>query len=127
MYFFDEETADQLKEWLAIREKRSKGNPALFIGLVGKRLKGDALRSRIEKYAARVGLHDPTSKNPEDRFTPHCTRHWQTTHLIRSGMPRDFVKELRGDVRREAIDIYNHIDQKALRESYLVHIPSLGI
>jgi integrase/recombinase XerD len=42
-------------------------------------------------------------------------------------MPRDFVKELRGDVRREAIDIYNHIDQKALRESYLAHIPQLEI
>jgi integrase/recombinase XerD len=42
-------------------------------------------------------------------------------------MPRDFVKELRGDVRHEAIDIYNHIDKEALRESYLAHIPRLGI
>jgi integrase/recombinase XerD len=38
-------------------------------------------------------------------------------------MPRDFVKELRGDARREAIDIYNHIDKKELQESYLTHIP----
>ena len=42
-------------------------------------------------------------------------------------MPRDFVKEIRGDVRREAIDIYNHIDKEELRESYLAHIPQLGI
>jgi hypothetical protein len=42
-------------------------------------------------------------------------------------MPRDFIKELRGDVRHEAIDIYNHIDKKELRESYLAHIPQLGI
>jgi integrase/recombinase XerD len=42
-------------------------------------------------------------------------------------MPRDFVKELRGDSRHEAIDIYNHIDKKELRESYLAHIPQLGI
>jgi hypothetical protein len=42
-------------------------------------------------------------------------------------MPRDFVKELRGDVRHEAMGIFNHIDKKELRESCLVHIPQLGI
>jgi hypothetical protein len=42
-------------------------------------------------------------------------------------MPSDYVKELLGDVRREVIDIYNHIDQKALRESYLAHIQQLEI
>jgi len=41
--------------------------------------------------------------------------------------PHEFIQELRGDVRREAIDIYDHIDKKALRESYLAHIPQLGI
>jgi integrase/recombinase XerD len=49
------------------------------------------------------------------------------THLLRAGMSRDFVKELRGDTRGEAIDIYNHIDKKELRESYMAHIPQLGI
>ena len=38
-----------------------------------------------------------------------------------------FRKKLRGDVRHEAIDIYNHIDKKELKESYLAHIPQLGI
>ena len=42
-------------------------------------------------------------------------------------MPRDYAKELRGDVRKEAIDIYNHVDGKELRESCLAHIPQLGI
>jgi len=31
------------------------------------------------------------------------------------------------DVRKEAIDIYDHIDKKELRESYLAHIPQLGM
>jgi len=34
---------------------------------------------------------------------------------------------LRGDARKEAIDIYDHIDRKELLESYLTHIPQLGI
>jgi integrase/recombinase XerD len=42
-------------------------------------------------------------------------------------MSREFIQELRGDARREVIDIYDHIDKKELRESYLVHIPQLGI
>jgi hypothetical protein len=35
--------------------------------------------------------------------------------------------ELEGEARDEAIDIYNHIDKKELRESYLAHIPQLGL
>jgi integrase/recombinase XerD len=42
-------------------------------------------------------------------------------------MPREFIQELRGDVRKEAIDIYDHIDKKELRESYLAKKPQLGI
>jgi len=47
--------------------------------------------------------------------------------LRRAGMPREFIQELRGDIRREAIDIYDHIDKKELKESYMAHIPQLGI
>ncbi len=81
----------------------------------------------VEKVATQVGLHDPTSHRMEDHFSPHCCRHWFTAHLRRAGMPGEFIQELRGDVRKEAIDIYDHIDKKELRESYLAHIPQLGI
>jgi integrase/recombinase XerD len=42
-------------------------------------------------------------------------------------MSREFIQVLRGDTRRDAIDIYDHIDETELRESYLAHIPTLGI
>ena len=57
----------------------------------------------------------------------HCCRHWFSTWLLRNGMKREYVKELRGDARYEAIDIYHHIDRKDLRDSYLAYIPQLGI
>jgi hypothetical protein len=41
-------------------------------------------------------------------------------------MSRKFIQEQRGDVRKETIDIYNHIDKKELKECYLAHIPQLG-
>ena len=126
--FFDSEAEYILRAWLQFRNsKDKKGMPALFLGRFGGRISSKEISHIVTKHASRVGLHDPGSKRLEDRFTPHCCRHWFTTHLIRAGMPRDFVKELRGDVRHEAIDIYNHIDKKELRESYLAHIPQLGI
>jgi integrase/recombinase XerD len=126
--YLDNEAIASLTRWLISRKNRqgSEG-PALFISKAGSRMTKGAIESVVEKHAERLGLHNPKSNNLEERFTPHCCRHWFVTHLIRCGMPRDFVKELRGDSRGEAIDIYNHIDKKELRESYLAHIPQLGI
>jgi len=128
LLYFDNETEEALQAWLRIRkEKHSFDIDALFISSQGLRISPEEVDYIVKKHATRAGLHKPGSKRLEDRFTPHCCRHWFTTHLIRAGMPRDFVKELRGDVRHEAIDIYNHIDKKELKESYLAHIPQLGI
>jgi len=81
----------------------------------------------VTKHATRVGLHDEVSQRLEDHFTPHCLRHWFTTYLLRNGMPREMVKELRGDARKDAIDIYNHIDEEQLRRLYLASIPKIGV
>ena len=126
--FIDEEAIRVLQKWVQARKTRKGASgPALFLSIRGSRLCPEQVERMIEKQATIVELHDPNSNKLEDHFGPHCCRHWFTTHLIRAGMPRDFVKELRGDVRHEAIDIYNHIDKKELKESYLAHIPQLGV
>lgn len=126
--FLDDEAIAVLQRWLVARRNR-KGteSKALFLSKVGTRIIKRSIEEVIEKHAERLGLHNPKADRLEERFTPHCCRHWFVTHLLRAGMSRDFVKELRGDTRGEAIDIYNHIDKKELRESYLAHIPQLGI
>ncbi len=126
--YLDNEAIAVLQRWLAARKnRRGAEDQALFISKTGTRITIKSVEILIEKHAERVGLHDPRASRLEEKFTPHCCRHWFFTHLIRAGMPMDFVKELRGDTRGEAIDIYNHIDKKELRESYLAHIPQLGI
>ena len=126
--FFDDEAAHYLRRWLAIREGRDGGElPALFLSTRGERLKRGGIDAMIRKAAIHIGLHDTNSKRMEDHFSPHCTRHWFTTQLRKAGMPREFIQELRGDIRREAIDIYDHIDKDELKKSYLVHIPQLGV
>lgn len=126
--FFDDETALILHRWLRARKAR-KGcdNPALFLSDWGTRINRNGVYQAVTEAAAHIGLHDPNSEKMEDHFSPHCCRHWFTTHLRRAGMPREFIQELRGDVRKEAIDIYDHIDKKELKESYLAHIPQLGV
>ena len=125
--FLDNEAITVLERWLVARKNRKGAeSQALFLSKVGTRITKRTVENSIEKHAERVGLHSPGARL-EERFTPHCCRHWFVTHLLRAGMSRDFVKELRGDTRGEAIDIYNHIDKKELRESYLAHVPQLGI
>jgi integrase/recombinase XerD len=123
--FFDEEAQYALRRWLILRNKRVTKDNALFLSPNGQRLLRNSIYALVKKYAKKAGLDDPNSKKPEDRFSPHNARHWFTTHLIQAGMPREYIKELRGDARHEAIDIYNHIDPKLLKESYLAHIPRL--
>lgn len=127
LVFFDGECARVLERWLSAREEFDPSSEALFINQLGKRLKRSGVYRAVTNSAEAVGLHDPDATSPQKRFTPHCHRHWFTTHLRRSGMPREFIQELRGDTRGEAIDIYDHIDRQELRESYLAHIPTLGI
>jgi len=127
--FFDDEMAIILHRWIRSSEetrKKFKAN-ALFISNKGGRLNRNGVYIAVTRPAEKIGLHNLNSDRMEDHFSPHCCRHWFTTHLRRAGMSREFIQELRGDVRKEAIDIYDHIDKKELRESYLAHIPQLGV
>ena len=126
--FFDDECAIVLRRWLRVREKLNPKTNALFISYnTLDRLSRNGVWNAIVKYAKRLGFHNPNSPRLEDHFGPHCFRHWFTTWLLRNGMPREYVKELRGDKRREAIDIYHHIDKEELRRAYLACIPKLGV
>jgi len=118
--FFDDGCAFVLKRWLRTREKLNPPTKALFVSYQSlNRLDRNGLYTAIVNYPTALGLCDPRSKRLEDHFSPHCFRHWFTTWLRRNGMPREFVKELRGDRRKEAMDVYDHIDQEELKRADL--------
>ncbi|MCZ7406361.1 MAG: tyrosine-type recombinase/integrase [Candidatus Methanoperedens sp.] len=126
--FLDSETSNQLKRWIQVRESWAPPKEkALFINRKNQRLTGDYLQKKVAIYAMYIGLHDPKSEKTENHFSPHCCRHWHSTYLLRSGMRREYVKWLRGDVVREAIDIYFHIDPEDVKQEYLDHIPRFGL
>jgi len=128
--YFDYETAMVLKRWLKKRKLLADPeNNALFVSYINKkkRLNRNGVGYVFVKWAEIAGLHDSKSDKLSDYFTPHCCRHWFTTHLRRADMPREFIMELRGDKRTSAMDVYYHIDHEELRKSYLACIPQLGI
>ncbi len=126
--FFDEECRTVLKRWLAVRQGRNKHNsPALFINQQAKRLGRNGINQVIKAHAVRCGLYDTASDRMEDHLSAHSFRHWNVTNLLRNGMRREHVQWLRGDSLREAIDVYNHIDPKDVKEAYMACIPQLGL
>jgi integrase/recombinase XerD len=126
--FFDHECAIVLRRWLKHREKLNPTTKALFISYsTFNRLSRNGAYEAVVKYARRLGLHNSASPKSEDHFGPHCFRHWFTTWLLETDMPREYVKELRGDKRKEAIDLYHHINKTKLRQTYSACIPKLGI
>jgi integrase/recombinase XerD len=126
--FIDDECSFIIRRWLRVREGLNQHkSTALFLSTWGLRSSRNDVYLAVTKAAERVCLHNPKSERLEDHFSPHACRHWFTTHLRRAGMRREFIQELRGDSRKEAIDIYDHIDLKELKEAYLTTIPQLGI
>lgn len=123
--FFDAETGAALREYLDWRESRARDH-ALWITPGGTRITRNYVYNVVTHYASLAGMHNPHGAMNE-KFTPHCCRHTFTTWLRRAGMRREFIQELRGDRRRDAVDIYDHIDPEELRRSYLEYIPYLNV
>ncbi|CAG0950479.1 MAG: site-specific integrase [Candidatus Methanoperedens sp.] len=123
--FLDPELTAALQEYLDWREFRAKDNAALWITPEGRRISRNYVYNTVTRVASRLGLHHHRGALNK-KFTPHCFRHFFTTHLRRAKMPREFIQELRGDRRKDAVDIYDHIEIEELRRTYLACIPSLG-
>jgi integrase len=106
----DDELADTLLRWLAIRpDARSEADP-LFLSTRdawGTRVTPDMVRSIVESHARDRGWYR-TGGGAEENVTPHYFRHFFTTHLRDRTGDRGIVKYLRGDVAEDIIDTYTH-------------------
>ncbi len=123
--FIDQETIEIMEVYLENRLDTS--SPALFVSDTqrgGFRIHRNYVYRTVCNNAHRLGFHDP-NKLLIEKFTPHCCRHFFTTHLRRAGMSREHLQALRGDVVKDAVDIYDHIDLEELRVDYLDKMPLL--
>lgn len=122
--FMDDELESILKKYLNWRQRKAKKD-WLWISNKGGRIHKDAPGMIIAEVARDLNLHQDNGPL-ERRLTPHCFRHWFTTHLFRAGMNPQYIKFLRGDsMRLESWQIYNRIDIELVRPEYLRCIPQI--
>jgi len=123
----DDELADTLLRWLAVRpDARSEANP-LFLSTRdawGTRISPDMVRSIVESHAREQGWHR-TGGGAEENVTPHYFRHFFTTHLRDRTGDRGIVKYIRGDVAEDIIDTYTHNWGDRVRSVYESNVYSL--
>jgi integrase len=123
----DDELADALVWWLAIRpDTRSEADP-LFLSTRdawGTRMTPDMVRSIVESHAREQGWHR-IGGGAEENVTPHYFRHFFTTHLRDRTGDRGVVKYLRGDIAEDIIDTYTHNWGDRVRAVYEEHVYSL--
>ena len=106
----DDELADALTSWLAIRPDPRSAAVPLFTstsGDWGKRITPDMVHHLVERHARDHGWYEDGGEAAQN-VTPHYFRHFFTTHLRDRTGDRGIVKYLRGDVAQDVIDTYTH-------------------
>ena len=122
--YMDDELHALIDEYLSWRSPRSNSK-WLWTSQRGGRIHKDHAGKVIGGLAEPLGLHNPSGPLNE-RLIPHCFRHFLTTELFKEGMDPQYIKWIRGDsLKKEAWQIYNHIDPDMVRAEYERCIPKL--
>lgn len=100
-----------LDKWLQVRVKFAAADePALFVGVRGRRLARSVIGQSLALWAQRRGL--------PGRLHPHRLRHSFATHLLENSADLRSVQELLGHANLTTTQIYTHLDWKHLAGIY---------
>ena len=96
-----------LLAYLAVRPQSS--DPALFLGVHGRRLTAGNLAITFRRYAAAAGV------NKRKRITPHTLRHVFATELLSAGANLRQIQELLGHKHLDSTQRYTRVHAHQLR------------
>ena len=82
----------------------------LFLGVKGKVLSATVAQLSLRRYRQSVGL--PAS------VTPHALRHTCASHLMQESADLRGIQELLGHASLSSTQIYTHIDQRQLLQTF---------
>lgn len=90
----------------------------LFITKTGKKISDREIRSVVDN-ASKISHIDK-------KISPHVIRHTFATHMLNEGADLRSVQELLGHANLSTTQIYTHISNEKLRETYLNSHPRSG-
>jgi site-specific recombinase XerD len=96
-----------LVDYLRIRARGSE--PALFVGVHGRRLSPTILSETFRRYVAYAGV------NRRKRVSPHTLRHVFASELLRSGANLRQIQELLGHKHLDSTQRYTRVTAHELR------------
>lgn len=82
----------------------------LFLNSRGKKISRQAMFKLVKQLASQ--------KNIQTDFSPHTLRHSFATHMLENGADLRSIQELLGHSDISTTQIYTHISNKILKESY---------
>jgi site-specific recombinase XerD len=85
------------------------GDPALFLGVLGRRLSGTVMALTFRHYASAAGV------NKRKKITPHTLRHVFATELLSAGANLRQIQELLGHKHLDSTQRYTHVNAHQLR------------
>ncbi len=96
--------------FLAYFSTRTPGDdPALFLGVLGRRLSPTILATAFRRYADAAGV------SKRKRVTPHTLRHVFATELLSAGANLRQIQELLGHKHLDSTQRYTHVNAHQLR------------
>jgi integrase/recombinase XerC len=100
-----------LAAWAAVRDTlAATGEPALFVGRLGRRLSHRAIQLRLAERAVRQGL--------PQHVHPHMLRHSFASHVLQSSGDLRAVQEMLGHASIASTQVYTHLDFQHLARVY---------
>lgn len=109
-------------EWLDTARPTFVRTPArtpwVFVNRHGGKLSRQGLFAKLRKHALAAGISRGVS--------PHVLRHSFATHVLEGGADLRAVQALLGHSDISTTEIYTHLGQEHLRESYRRHHPRAG-